>query len=518
MATFGDYNLGENPFVGISDEMILWGGKYCAVKRILIQGKIYGCGQGVNTGKNILSEINRFQKASMQDYQSITAGSFNARHARCESLEISNSSYLGAEYRAEFLAYPDEWFRDTVGILEPVDNINVTQQANGLINVRRSVSARAANKNGFDKVESWIKGLNLKQCPNISKYGFSIFQSIQPKSISETFDRINGAISAEVNFIANENSSNPTILTLSTDVQYEDRSGLYIVTVSGNLEGNTGTTLSIVKTNFQKLNFFKYAQEAFRKISKSGTLSNIPVSCNITENDETDSINFSVTYSSYPKDEKVNFTFTTEYDYVKDVTTVSISGTVSFERRPQQDRKDLIESIINKYKLDALCEQEFQRNSPKKDNPLNIKNPISYSISINRGADIAADINVSYSNEDIFTGFPNGSYISLDYDIELSPSFEIKIPAQFLDGKGGIFKLNADRRGFCSINGTIITKEGGREEQILNDAEQALLSIIRSSSNFEDEITLEKNITFIEESDNGFNYEFQVKKGAILRI
>lgn len=518
MATFGDYNLGEDPFVGISDEVILWGGKYSAVKRILIQGKIYGCGQGVNTGKNVLSEINRFQKASMRDYQPITAGNFSARYARCESLEISNSNYLGAEYRAEFLAYPDEWFRETAGILEPVDNINVTQQANGLINVRRSVSARAANKEGFNKVQSWIKSLNLKQCPDINKYGFKINQSIQPKSFSETFDRINGSISVEVNFIANENSSNPTILTLSTEVQYEDRSGLYVVTVSGNLEGNTDTTLSIVKSNFNKLNFFNYAQEAFRSINKSGKLSNIPVNYNITENDETDSINFSVTYNSYPKDEKVNFTFTTEYDYVKDVTTVSISGTVSFERTPQQDRSTLIKSIIEKYKLDSLCEQEFQKNSRKKDNPLNIKNPISYSVSINRGADITADINVSYNNEDVFTGFSDPNYISLDYDIEVSPSFEIKIPAQFLNGNGGIFKLNADRRGFYSINGNIITKVDGLEEKILNEAEKTLTSIVSSVLNIEDDIILEKNITFTEASDNGFNYEFQVKKGAILRL
>jgi hypothetical protein len=518
MATFGDYNLGSNPFVGISDEMILWGGKYCAVKRILIQGKIYTCGQGINTGKDILSEINRFQKAAMNDYQPISAGSFDARYARCESLEISNSNYLGAEYRAEFLAYPDEWFRETVGILEPVDNINIIEQANGLINIRRSVSARAANKEGLSKVERWIKSLNLNRSPEVSKYGFKFNQNISPKSILETYDRINGSISVEVNFTSNINSNNPTILTLSTDVQYEDRSGIYIVTVSGSLEGNTKTTLDNVKDNFSKLQFFTYAQEAIKKINKSTKLSNIPISYNITENDETDSINFVVTYNTYPKDERVNFTFTTDYDYLKDITTISISGTISFERKTQSDRETLIRSIIEQYQLDILCEDEFKKNASSNSNPLNIKNPISYSISINRGNDITADISVSYNNEDIFGNFKSSDYLSVDYDIEISPSFEIKVPAQFLDSSGGIFLFNAYRRGEYNIKGVIVSKISGLADQILEDAEKVLNQEINSIGRVEDEIILEKNIIFTENSDNGFNYDFEVKKGAIIKI
>ena len=171
MANFGNISLGSDPFVGISDEIVLWGGKRCSIKRIIVGGKIYGCGDGPNTGNDILSAISDWQDAALNGYQSISVGGFSSDYARCESLEITNSDYLGAEYRAEFLAYPDEWFSDIVGVLEPTDNITASIGKDGLFTVRRSVSGRAANDRNFDKVFTWLESLNLKTAPNTSNFG-----------------------------------------------------------------------------------------------------------------------------------------------------------------------------------------------------------------------------------------------------------------------------------------------------------------------------------------------------------
>jgi hypothetical protein len=513
MASFGNYSLGTDPFVGISDEIILWGGKHCAVKRIFVQGKIYDCGSGPNTGKNILNEINNFQDAAMKDYSSISVGGFSAQYARCESLEITNSDYLGAEYRAEFLAYPDNWFAFQFNILEPIDNISVSVGENGLITVTRSVSARASNNKSFDKVFSWISSLNLETPPNISNYGFGSFNG-KPKNISQTTDRINGTVSAEVTFVANENSFLDSILTYSIDIQYDDKSGIYTVSINGNLEGHTQSNLSNIRNQIGSIGLFQLAEDAFSKTGSKALLSSQPVTANFSENDENDSVNFSVTYNTLPDSEKKYFDFTIDYDHIKDITTVTISGTISFERIPQKSRSEIIKSLIEDYDFGSLCLSEFNNYSPNPSNQLNIKNPISYSLTINQGEDITGDVSVSYSNEDIL---PNDFYVSLDYDIQINPSFIVRIPIQFLNGGGGFFDFGASRRGTATIRGSAITLGPGNGNSILDDMDSILRNSINSFSP-EDEIYLERNVIFTDVSDNGYQYEFEITIGAILSI
>lgn len=514
MASFNGVNLGSAPFVGISDEMVLWGGRYCAIKRVIVQGKIYECGSGLNTGKDILSSISQFQDAALNGYGSFSAGGFSVDHARCESLEITNSDYLGAEYRAEFLAYPDDFFANVVGILEPTDSINVTIEKNGLIKVTRTASARAANDKGFNEVFSWLQSLNLESVPDISDYGFEPLTISAPKTVSQTTDRINGLISVEVTFIQNEGADNDFILDYAVDVQYDDKSGIYSATINGSLEGHTKSDIESVASAVESIGLFELAQDALDKAGANNALNPEPINASFSENDELDSVNFSITYNTYPVNHKPFFSFTIDYDYIKDIVTVTISGTITFDKTPVNDRDSLINGLIEGYDFRSLCEQEFNKKSPSKNNPLNLENPVSYSITVNKGADISADVSVSYNNEDIF---PGAKHLSLDYDIEINPSSKVNIPVQFLNGGGGYFDYQADRRGSASIRGTVISKDSGKEGSIKSE----MLGVLDSAmSNFgpEDEILTESNVTFSTSSDNGFVYEFEIKKEAILNF
>jgi hypothetical protein len=518
MASFGNISLGTNPFVGISDEIVLWGGKHCAIKRVVIGGKIYECGDGPNTGNQILDAIAGWQNAALNGYQSISAGGFSANYARCESIEVTNSDYLGAEYRAEFLAYPDDWFSGTVGILEPVDNISASIGKDGLLTVKRNASARAASKKGFGAVQSWLSSLNLETPPDISKFGFPKLSSLSPKTLLQTTDRVNGSISAEVTFVQNEGSTTDTILVYNIDIQYDDRAGIYSVTVSGSIEGNIRTNISTVRSQIGEIGAFQLANDAFGKMGAEATLDPDPADLNFSENDETDTVNFSFTYNTFPAGgQKRYFNFTTDYDHVRDIVTVTISGTVTFDSKISMKLRDeVIDGIIEQYDFASLCEEEFSKNSPSQTNKLNLNNPVSYSITINRGADITADVSVSYNNEDVMPGGDN-DYISFDYDIEVNPSVDVFIPIQFTNGSGGAFDFQAKNRGSASIKGTAVTKQTGMDGQIINEALDLLDSAMNDFSP-EDELLLEKNITYGDTSDNGIVYEFEIKKGAILNF
>ena len=181
-----DYNgvkLGtEDPFVGLSTEIVLYGGKLCAIKKISVQGKIYGSTTVNNKCEDVLAKILEFSKVLSEDYKTFTAGGFTANKARCEYLSITNSSTFGAEYQAEFLAYPDEWFTDVIGVLDPVDSVTVVENRDGTITITRSVSGRGVSDgtNGIQKVYDWIKTLNIH---SISDTKISQIAAIKNKRI-----------------------------------------------------------------------------------------------------------------------------------------------------------------------------------------------------------------------------------------------------------------------------------------------------------------------------------------------
>lgn len=515
MASFGGTSLGSSPFAGISDEIVLWGGKHCAIKRVVVGGKIYECGIGPNTGNNILSAISAWSNSLLKGYQSISVGNFSAAYARCDSLEITNSDYLGAEYRAEFLAYPDEWFSGEAGILEPTDNISASFTQDGLMVVKRTASARAATDKGFDAVYAWISSLNIQSAPDVGKLGFPAV-TVSAKSLVQTVDRVNGSVSAEATFVQNDGGSDDTVLSYSVNSQYDDRAGIYTVTVDGSLEGNTETNIGGVRGKIGAIGLFEIANDAMGKMGSDANLDPSPSSMSISENDETDTVNFSVSYNSFPDGgEKKYFNFTIDCDHIKNIVTVTISGTVSFDSRVSMlKRANNIESIIQQYDFAGLCLSEFNTNSPNQNIQLNINNPVSYSVTYTKGSDITADVSVSYSTENII---PNDSFITFDYDIEVNPSSNINIPIQFLNGGGGIFDFQASNRGSASIRGTALGKESGMRSMV-RDAALALLDEAMSSFAPTDDIFLEDNVIEAGTSDNGFLYEFEIKKGAIIEF
>lgn len=512
--TFGNVNLGSSPFVGISDEIVIWAGKRCVIKRVVIGGKIYDCGSGPNTNIDILSAISAWQTAALGGFQSLSVGGFSSNFARCDSLEIINSDYLGAEYRAEFLSYPDEFFTDIIGVLEPVDSINLSTDRNGLITIRRSVSGRAADKRGFDAVFNWIKSLNLEKAPDLIKFNIANTSSAKPRTLSQTINRIDGSISAEAIFVQNEGGSTDSVLSYNVDIQYNDKEGIYSVTVSGTLEGNIQSNIGDIRNQVNSIGLFELANQAFEISGAQAPLDPSPSNLNFSENDETDTVSFSVTYNTFPENgQRKYFSFTIDYDCIRDITTVTISGTITFDSKiTLDDRDSIIENLIKSYDFPGLCQNEFNSNASSTANPLNLNNPSNYSITINRGSDISADVSVSYNNEQVL---PDDSYISFDYDITINPSYNINIPIQFLDGGGGVFNFSALKRGSASIQGTAILKDNGKQDNILSTANDILEGAM---SNFspEDVIDIEKNVTFTEQSDNGFVYEFQIRKDAIL--
>ena len=94
--TYGGFNFsavcGEfTPFVGVSDEQILVGGKWKVLKRVTVQGRIYVDNNGAACPNSpaITSKIKALFQGCNKDFVPLNAGGINLQIAKCDSIEVA---------------------------------------------------------------------------------------------------------------------------------------------------------------------------------------------------------------------------------------------------------------------------------------------------------------------------------------------------------------------------------------------------------------------------------------------
>jgi len=371
MASYGSFNFnslcgGHEPFVGIEDEQVLVGGRFKTAKKVIIQGRIYNDGfeQSCINSNAISQKINSLLLGIKDDFSSLNAGGFSLPIARCESIEVNQSSvFEGADFTAEFLGYPTTLAAFGENILDPVDTKQIKENNDGSISLIRNISAKGISTSpsidGISNVRSWIGGLDIETPPQIF---FQIAQlanpsnSVKPRRIVETINRFEGSVSMEIEFVYRGNAKAEELLNYSVDVSYNDKSGIYSVTLNGSLTGNIYSTKAALKDALGKVSFYTLAASAFKKITGFGYLNNKEEQFSATEESENNTINFSYTYVSDPLDLKKSLSGEVSYDYVRDITTVKITGTIT-ARGTEKERNDKLEGELGKLKGDGLYEE-----------------------------------------------------------------------------------------------------------------------------------------------------------------
>lgn len=526
--TYDNVKIGnEEPFVGISNEMVVYGGKRCAIKRITVQGKIYEHGKECN--QDVFTKIQNFSKAIIDDFKTFSAGGFSAEYARCESLSITNSNSFGAEYQAEFLAYPKEWFSDIIEVLEPVDSARIIENKNGTISIVRTIAGRGITSDslGINKVYNWIKTLNVSNIEDskiialaeIAK--ISINRSAKPTRISQTVNRLDGTVNTEVEFNFNLNSTSKTVLNISVDISYDAKIGIYTARVDGTLSGPIGMSMSDLRLDLKKVLFYDFASNQMP--TNTPPLDTLPVSKNITENESEISITFNYIYNTLIGEKIINSTTTIEHDVVKDIKSIGLQGTVVLNKKPQSERKIQKDTLIN-IDFSKVAVSEFQKYflqngvSSNNNQTLSTKVPKSYNISLNN-TDFIGNYNVSYDDSSIIDpslGLPPEIY-SFEYQINYTPSIKIKLPLQFIPGNQGIFDLKAIRRGSLSINGTALSTKNIDKTLLLNCV-QVIVDRIKEKEKFNNIHVERKTCNFSVNPSTNVQYSFEISITAETKL
>ena len=527
---------GYDPFVGINDESIIVGGKFQTLKRVTIQGKILPTSPNcANESNNVTSKINQLILGLKNDFQLLQAGDIQLNFAKCESVDIDQSSFFGgANFTATFSAYPSELSAIGAYVLDPVDNKQFTEGEDGTISISRQISVKgitAGNKSALQNAREFISdsypNQGYKKAPDIF---FELGQlkgpglnnaTLKPRRIVETINRMEGTISIDIDFVYRNNApTNNTVLSYSVDIGYEDKSGIYTATLNGSLvtadtDNNSDAIRQNLKTDLNKLNFFNLTINVFRRLTGFNYLNPEPESFSVKEDIENNTITFNYSYVSDPYPVKQSLNYDIQYDNVRDITTVSVNGTLT-ARGPQKSRKAQLESALASLNLYNLAQSFFTRYAISKNPNLN-KNPENYSITRNQfgpNNEVVDSINVSatYSNQYL----EESGLIKFEYNLSANPSIDVYLPVQFLDGSNGMFDMNFYKRGTISVNGSALGKTNNLAGTVRSLALSKLNSLA-SAVGASNRVRTQDNVTYPRESDDGYVYSFTIEDNCETR-
>ena len=528
---------GHDPFVGISDESVIVGGKFQTLKRVTIQGKILPTSPNcANQSNNVTSKINSLINELRNDFKTLQAGGIQLEFAKCESVDIDQSSFFGgANFTATFSAYPTGLSAIGSYVLDPVDSKQFSEGEDGTITISRQISVKgitANNKSALENARQFINttypSQGYKKAPNI--FCFELGQlkgtglnntTLKPRRLVETINRMEGTISIDIDFVYRGTApTNNTILSYSVDVSYDDKSGIYTATLSGNLvtadtDNDSDAIRTNLKTDLGKLNFFNLTINIFRRLTGFNYLNPDPESFSVKEDIENNTITFNYSYVSDPYPVKQNLNYDIQYDGVRDITTVSVNGTLT-ARGSQKNRKTQLESALAGLNLYNLAQSFFTRYAVSKNPNLN-KNPESYSVTRNQfgpGNEVVDSINVSatYSNQYL----EEGGLIKFEYNLSANPSIDVYLPVQFLDGSNGMFNMNFYRRGTISVNGSALGKTNNLAGTVRSLALNKLNSLA-STLGVTSRVRTQDNVTYPRQSDDGYVYSFTIEDNCETR-
>jgi hypothetical protein len=521
---FSSVSEGVDPFVGVSDEQVLVGGKFKTLKRITVQGRIIPTNFCTNP-QSVSSKIKNLLDALKNDFQQINAGGLSAQFARCESIEVNQSNIFGAaDYTANFISYPNELSDFNIRVLNPTDNRQISENRDGTISITRQISAQGISPNAIENARSFINSVQpdkntvppiLLQIGNITNPG----GGLKPRRMIETINRIDGTVSLDIEFLYRSNApNNNIILNNSIDISYDEKIGIYNVSVQGSLstgdvtEGagsNWNTIKAELKSALGRINLFNLAFARLKDLTGALFLNQEPESFSITEDSLNSSLNFNYTFVSDPYDVKSDISYEINYDRLKDITTVSVNGNLT-ARGPQKDKKQKLRDAYDKLNLFNLANNFFEKNAESKSVKLN-SNAINSTVTYNQYEDTIISLSFSSEFSNQFEEAPG--LIKFEYTLSVTPSIDVYYPIQFLNGDNGVFDMNFYKRGTIGIDGSAIGKSALLGDQIRSLAENKLSEVINSLG-ASTRVRIEDNVSTPLKSDNGFGYTFSIKENC----
>lgn len=525
---------GPTPYLSLSDEVINYGNRWGLAHRITLNGVITGADysalytartglidifsssyktltvyEGPDDSTGYLPIDGTNGSAGSAGYGAVYSGAYSFSGCSVENITFDNSPYNKiVPYTVELLSYPSGltgYFSGTYGVINPKDEIRISEGQDGFGTINHSVAATAfvttsidqAINNAKDYVYSRTGISNLISLPQASGVDTSGVFTPVLVDISENLDRLSLNYSVDETYRfklftgdseANNNynfnnyylTSYSTNLTsgagddfVTASIQGEIKAGITGASgdalVSGLVEQLSGLNpYAVISGKYGEPNGFKFCKD--------------PIQINITENLKTRSLSFNASYDNLEFYNSSNDKFVYggcyldaqiehSIDNLSNISTIQIRGEIKARGSKTKRYNDTLNYLEKLVTLGSHATEpriyDFANDyyvSYFGNSPLFTLNATPISIEINANPQLGTiSITASFDNKDRFLNLAVS-----DYNIEYSPYNTLYTYESSCNDslKHLVVDMNVKRREKVSIS-TTLSSYGSQSSEII---------------------------------------------------
>lgn len=453
--------IAPTPLIQLTEEPIRYGNLWAISESITLNGQITG---QCETFQELLDKQNLLISYFSTSFKSLKIDEDGNNIYTWPLTKVSNISFSPAKYSQlldfsiSLQCYDSGKFSGYYGVIDPVNEINYSEEENGFVKVSHKCSAKGLNTNtsatgALLNAKNYVS--TISGWSNISGFSpaFISGHNNHPPvliEISETIDRFNNIYSINEiwSYDPSYNASGLFRYTNSINSGIED--GTIEISTVGEINGGKNIPINNLRSRFDSIDKYILASGALVDFSTEALNEN-PISLNITESSFENKISFNYTYDNNPESNPYLIDSITINDNKNGRGSISFRGTFKYRGSCLCNNESgwlALESMVNNYDYYASVLEKWSQYGKT---TLLSSYPSSTSISKNRNS---CEITVERSFDEITLSVPP----ELDYinvSLGVTPSINQYDPKPvFTVGTYYITDLGFRSRSKYSLNGS----------------------------------------------------------------
>lgn len=368
------------PFAYFDKEYIengsVWGSKY----NLKLDGQITGK-LGATSFYDLENKKNKLISGFKNDSLSIKITEdnvevFNSDICQVDSVSFEESKYYALlPFSVSASCYDKNSFGQNYGVTNPQDSWEYSENEDGTLSLRHSVSADGFNISGasaISQAKKWaLSKTGISNRVSSLKFNNVLAGDFILDSFSEQVDRFNGRYSIEEVYRADllkTNSFGNGILRYTVDVSKNIENGISDVSIQGSVVGKTNIGLadmSVLRAKMNAENFFQIAAVAASKSTGATKINDKPYSRSVTENQNSSEISFSIKFDDdpvAPGTAKCIYKVDLSENLIKNIVDIKIDAEILCERGDASVRWNAVKAYYsNTFNGYDLAFKEYSR-------------------------------------------------------------------------------------------------------------------------------------------------------------
>jgi hypothetical protein len=466
-------NIGPQPIVSIDTENVYVNGEMHSVDTVTLNGRIRrddckdsGLSDLHTKVKTLLQRLNVGERKNLSITETIdyvTLDVYSWLYAIPISVSIDdNKWYDWVPYSIQFRCYKEGYFKDS-GIINPRREISSQNNPDGTVEITITCSCEGKTTitQAIENARLFVYNNSALLQSDLTNLFWTqeVVKDAQPylTSQSENFNRLTGEVSTTRTYILQDPSLGFSrgVLKFTRDISV-DQTGEIVVSINGEHQGSfdSDTTALSFNDDIKNIDWHQLATEAVSSyLSDAQVLYSSPVNFSFNRNQNTNSISFSIEFSSKRPDGVYIIDQTRiSNDIENSKKCIEVSVQIKSDLKNEEERWSAVVGYYSTFSIQDFAQEKWLKYGNTEPLNLNTRQNISYSENKFEGT---IDVSASFC---VDQGQSCGCLEDINYKYSFVPAlkeYKVSIPKES-EGCHYIEDLRVYKRASFSINGSVL--------------------------------------------------------------